>query len=33
MAPMGPAPPAAVLLSRPFLQPAYAAGVLAGILF
>jgi hypothetical protein len=32
-APMGPAPPPAVLLSRPFLQPAYAAGVLAGILF
>jgi hypothetical protein len=32
-APMGPAPPPAVLLNRPFLQPAYAAGVLAGILF
>jgi hypothetical protein len=31
--PMGPAVPPTVLLSRPFLQPAYAAGVLTGILF
>jgi hypothetical protein len=32
-APMGPAVPRDLLVSRAFLLPAYAAGVLAGVLF